>query len=271
LFDPITRDPIRPSRRFALVEFAQGFWLFWRGALLLFHRPEYAGRLQAPVAGNLVAAAAIALLEWWLFLPLARTLAGSDGWLGFLAPLVPWDDGTWTILLAALLPMWLAPVWLVAFSGPLVEPLADAVERSAASGPMRPVPLNGARRLALGVGAAARLGTAQVIALPLILLLASFRLGLLAVLLATAAVTTLAWLELPLVRRGRGLGARRRLLRANLARALGFGIAAEIGLLLPCLNLLLYLPSAAAGITLLHLHLDKQTEEHAMEPLPVAR
>ncbi len=272
LVDPISHEPIQPRRGLFLFDLLHGFWLFWRGALLLFHRPEYAGTLKGPVIANLLVAAALLGLEYWLLVPLAQVLAGEHGWLGFLRPLVGWDDAAWTTVLATQMGLWLAPVGIVALSAPLTEPLVAAIERSAASGDMAPVPLNHARRMSLGVRAAARLGAIQLLLLPAVVLLASFRVGFLLVVIATALFTALAWLELPLVRRGRGLVARQRLLRTNWARAVGFGLAAQLGLLLPVFDLLLFVPSAAAGITLLHLHAAKGTAPATnVEPVMATR
>ena len=89
------------------------------------------------------------------------------------------------------------------------------------------------------------------------LLISLTGIGTVIALLVAAWLNALIWFEIPGTRRGYKMRTRSRLLRRNMARALGFGCAFQIGLLIPVFNFLLLTPAAAVGASNLYFRFQK--------------
>ena len=84
--------------------------------------------------------------------------------------------------------------------------------------------------------------------------------------LFSAYLNALVWFEIPVLRRGYGWKYRRQIVKKNWARALGFGLAFNLGLLVPFFNFLFIGPATAVASSALYFRFDKMTA--GVERLP---
>lgn len=242
-------------RRFAAFELAHGFVGFWRGALILF-RPEFAGCLRTPILVNLLAFLLCGAGLFFAFLNLFGWAAEGDwGWLEWLKA---GGAAAAAFLLTVLTMLLVAPTLIEALVAPFLDPLAEAAERQMCGPGFRPLGISPWRSAWLGMKA-----SAQTIALSLAVLIPTWLIavlvpgGFFVAALLSAGLTAVVWFELPFARRGWGLRHRLLVLRRNWARALGFGLAFQLGMTVPVFNILLLTPAAAMGATLLYFHFEK--------------
>lgn len=238
-----------PRRRFFVIDLVRGFFGFFEGMVLLFNRPEFIGKLKLPVAANLVAVTATAVLLWLAFRALFANIAGEGDLFG-------WFTGILAPLLALVSTYFLLPPIVELVLSPFLEPLVDVVEDSMGGPDMQPVQRHLWTNVKESTHAAAQLLMLALGVWLLTLALAMVGLVLVGFLLA-AWVNALTWFELPAYRRGYGLAERWRLLRHNWALATGFGLAFQVGALIPLFNVFLLAPSAAVGAAVLYLRMEK--------------
>ena len=246
-----------PGSNFFLLDIADGFLEVFRGGAYLFTRPEFEGKLKGPLLANLITIP-IAVVALWLGLKGLLSWADSAGW-GPAAWHVPgWLEGAFTLLLALLTIYLLLPVLVETVTAPFLDPLAEATERMLGGPGMRAERVPILRSLALSAAIGAKLLLLQIGVLVLTVLLSFCGLGLPIAILAAAYLSALVWFDIPFARRGYPLRTRRRLLAANWARAVGFGLGFQVGLLVPLFNLLLLTPAAAVAASVLFLRFDKR-------------
>ncbi|GAB4141770.1 MAG: hypothetical protein Fur0037_08690 [Planctomycetota bacterium] len=245
---------LEPGRGFALFDFIRGFGAPFSAALHLLHRREFTGRLTLPLAANFCAVSLALSLTWFWARPLlAGLLEGS--------PLLrdgqsPESLGLW-MAIAGL--WWLAPAVLESALGPVLEPLVDLTERRIGGEGMRVPRESGVDVLRRRAREAARILAVQLLALPLLWLLVSIPVaGPVLTLVPCSAAAALAWLSIPMIRRGIDLRDRLRIAAANWPFCLGFGAAVQIGWWIPFFDLLLLAPAASAGAAALYFRFDKQ-------------
>ncbi len=248
---------VRPGRGFFLGDLLHGFFALFGGALHLFNRPEFFGKLKLPVVANIITFAILATATWYGLYSLFDWLLQAD-WrsLDFLRRLVQIAAPLVLTLVALFL---LAPAIIEAVTGPFLDPLADATEKAMAGDSIQAVNLGTWRNLLVGVRATAQILVIQIaILLPcLILSMALPAIGFFIVYLIASALTAVIWFEIPFLRRGQGLRQRIRVLRRNWARALGFGMAFQVGMLVPFFNIFLLTPAATVAASMLYFHFEK--------------
>ena len=152
----------------------------------------------------------------------------------------------------------LAPAIIEAILAPFLEPLAHRAEQIMCGEGFEGLPIGALRSAVIGVRS-----SAQVLVLSLcfmvpcwILVLFSIP-GLVVVFVLTSVLTGLVWFEIPFARRGYGFRHRYTVLRHNWARALGFGMAFQIGMAVPFFNLFVLTPAATLATTVLYFHFEK--------------
>jgi uncharacterized protein involved in cysteine biosynthesis len=252
--------PPRPAPGVPLRDLAEGFASLFAGALALLHDRPYVGKLALPIVVNLAVLSAaffgLFLGAWELF----------DGWLGgpdrglppFLAGLASWAGGALALVLAAVALWLLAPVLIETVTGPFHDPIAEATEVAWTDRPMPAVDPGFWSTAAAGVRAAVHVLAWQLALLVPLLLLSLTGIGALVAALAGAWLNALVWFDLPCARRGYDLRERRALLRRNWARAVGFGLAFQVGMFIPLFNLLLLTPAAAVAASAQYFRCDKR-------------
>ena len=248
--------PVRPGRGVAPLAMAHGVREFFRAAIHLLTRPEYFGRLAVPVAANVAAMALTAAVLWlgvrnglgWL---LAHEWAAGSLGAGAFSPAIRVD------VLTAVTAAMLGPAILQTVTMPLLDPLADAVEKMLGGTAMNAVTRNHWKSLAGNLRSSAQVLAMQLVALGPCLLVSLWYAGAVLALLIAAFLNALLWFEIPFERRGYNLDQRIHIVRHNWARALGFGIGFQIGMAVPFFNLLLLTPTAAVAISMLYMHLEK--------------
>ena len=249
-------DEVRPGPRFFVFDVADGFRLFWHGLLLLFHSPRYAGTLKFAVAANIATFGLAFVFFWFGLYRLMQKLTESMD-LGFLAGPISWTQPVLAFVLALVALLALGPILVQLVIGPFLDPIADVTEKLCGGEAMRAQPVGAVRSLLLSTKITLQVFAAQLVLLLPLLLLSFCGFGLVVAMILSALFHALAWLDVPCARRGLGLQERLALVRRNWARALGFGLAIQLGLLVPFFNLLLLAPTAAVGITLVYLRFDK--------------
>ncbi len=251
-------DAPRPLRR------GRGWWPadFVRGASTALastgptlHHRAFVGRLRLPVATNAVAAATLAGAAWLLWSPLVEVFAGTwpvlDGWRELHR-----HSGPVTLSLATIWLLW--PVWFEVVAGAAIEPLVEAAEVAIGGAGMRTVAAPGVGDIAARVHRRARLLAVQILLLPIAWLIALLPfVGMPLLFLGSAALAAATWLELPAERRG--FDGHRHLadLRRNWPRALGYGAALQMLVLVPLLNLFLLAAIGAVGAAQVHFQFVK--------------
>ncbi len=140
---------------------------------------------------------------------------------------------------------------------PFLDPLAAATERAWLGNESKALDAGIWSGLVYSVRIAAQILLIQIaLVIPLFLLSLT---GIGAVLAAFIAawLNALVWLDIPCSRRGYDLRQRSALMKRNWARAVGFGLAFQLGLFVPVFNILLLTPAAAVAISALYLQFDK--------------
>ncbi len=260
---------IRPGRRFWLAELVEAFVVFYRAGIHLLTRPEYFGRLGVPVAANLVAVAVLGLLA---FYPIhgAMTWVISQHWslVDALPWRVGWDDASAAIILTIVVILFVGPVVIQTVTIPFLDPLADAVEKMLGGPAMRSVDSSTWGNLMTNVRASAQVLAMQLVLVVPCLLLSFCQLGVLVAAAMAAFLNALLWFEIPFERRGYTLDQRIRVIRHNWARALGFGIAFQLGMFIPFFNVFLLAPTAAVAVTMTYFHFEKVPRLGIVRPPP---
>jgi uncharacterized protein involved in cysteine biosynthesis len=262
---------IVPRPGFVLADLAHGFVSLFAGALELFHRREYIGKLGVAVAANAVVLVAVLIgftFGLWEFFD---WLLGTD-WGGAQAVrgAASWLAGVLALVLAAISLFMLAPVLIETVMGPFLDPIAAATERIHGGDRMRPVELPTWKSIMVGVRSSAQILAIQIVILVPCLLLSLFGIGALLVLIVNAWFSALVWFDIPCGRRGLGLRERVGLIRRNWARAIGFGLAFQAGLFIPIFNFLLLTPAAAVAVSSLFFYFDKIPRRSEARPLTCA-
>ncbi|MBK8978669.1 MAG: EI24 domain-containing protein [Planctomycetes bacterium] len=249
---------IRPGRGAALADFAQGFVAPFRATAWLLARPEYRGRLRAPLCASAVVVAAVGGGLAWLAFRGARRLTATLGELPDLAaPCATLGAAAIAILATAITLYFTLPLLVELALSPFLDPLAEATERAFARCDMPALDPSLLGGLVAGLRAAVQILAIQLLLwLPLVALSLT-GIGAAVAFLVAAWLNALVWFEIPCTRRGYGLRARVRLLRYNRARALGLGAGFQIGMLIPVFNLVLLAPAAAVAASALYFHFDK--------------
>ena len=248
---------VTPGRGFFLSDILHGFFALFHAGLHLFNCREFFGKLKYPVVANLITFLILAVAAWkgssalldWLFQAEWGFLDFLRGFFRTVAPVV--------VTLVVL--FFLAPAIIEAVTGPFLDGLADATEKVMAGEAIQAVDLGAWRNLLVGLRATAQILVIQIgILLPcLFLALALPAVGFFMVYTIAAALTALIWFEIPFLRRGQGLRQRVRVLRCNWARALGFGMAFQLGMLVPFFNIFLLTPAATVAASMLYFHFEK--------------
>ncbi|MCA8954946.1 MAG: EI24 domain-containing protein [Planctomycetes bacterium] len=242
---------VRPGRRLFLIEFVEGFVSLFQASLLLMTRREFIGKIGLAIAANLA-------------LVLVFVLGTGFGFYSLLDSFMP-NWGAVSATLAGILA--LVCVWFLASSliqagmTPFLDPIANATERMLAGERMKPVDLGLWRGLMAGLNAAAQILMLQIFVLvPMIVLSWIPVVNLVAIpaaFLVAAYLNAMVWFEIPVLRRGYGMAYRRRIVRRNWGRALGFGVAFNLGILVPFFNVLFLAPATAVAVSLLYFRFDK--------------
>lgn len=263
--------PILPGRRMAPVELTRGFVGFYRAAIHLLTRPEYFGRLAAPVAASAAATIAIAALAYWGFYAAAEWLAAQPwGFLQILRGPVSWSDDTFAVVLTVVTTSLVGPVILQTLTIPFLDPLADSVEKMLGGPGLSRVPRTGWGHILTNVRASSQVLAMQLVALVPCLLLSFCHIGLVAALVIASFLNALLWFEVPFARRGYTTDQRIRLVRHNRARTLGFGLAFQLGMFVPFFNILLLAPTAAVAATMSYFWFEKIPRGGVVLPPPDA-
>jgi uncharacterized protein involved in cysteine biosynthesis len=251
------RGVVTAKRGFFVGDMLHGFMVLFAAGLHLFNRTEFFGKLKMPVVANLITFVALFAASWFGLYALFDWLLQADwGFLDFLRDVIR-ILGSLVLTLITL--FFLAPAVIETVTGPFLDGLADATEKAMAGESIQAVDLGTWRNALLGVRS-----TAQVLVIQLVVLIPCLILawvlplfGLLIVYAIAAALTSLIWFEIPFLRRGQGLRQRVRVLRHNWARALGFGMAFQLGMLVPFFNMFLLTPAAAVAASMLYFHFEK--------------
>jgi uncharacterized protein involved in cysteine biosynthesis len=246
---PAMRRP--PRAGFFLLDGLDGFVAVFHGGVLLFTRPEFAGKLRLPVIANvlLVGVAGAAL-----FFAFEHVLSG---WIGSSGDLFGFFAGALSLLLTLVTLYFVLPPIVETAMGPFLEPIADVVERSMGGPRMEPVRRHLWATIVANVRSAAQVLAVSLAALALVILLSFVLLGPPLGLVLSASSIAVVWFELPFYRRGQDLRHRLAVLRRNWARALGFGVGFQVGALIPVFNVFLLAPAATVAASMLYLRMDK--------------
>jgi uncharacterized protein involved in cysteine biosynthesis len=242
--------PYAWRRRAPLFELLDGFLCVPFAALRLLHDRAFVGRLKLPILVNVVAF--VVVLASLFFGSRALLLAAfGDG------TAASWLAGIGSILAALLVTFLLGPVIVESAVSPFLDGLAEATERVHTGRPMSAANTGAWRGIVLGAKASARVLLVQLLLLAPLLLLAATGVGAIVAVLVSAWLCALVWFDVPCGRREYSLRDRRRLLLHNWARALGFGLAFQLGMLLPVFNLFLLTPTAAVAVSALYFRCAK--------------
>ena len=249
---------VRPGRRFFLLDLAHGFTTFFVAGLQLLLRPEYFGKLRLPLLVNLAALVLLFAGTWFGVYQLFDWLtAQSWGWLDFLRGPVSWTRAVFALALTVITFVLLAPAVIEAVTSPFLDPLAETVETTLGGPGIRAVERSFWHGAVAGLRATAEVLALQALVLLPCLFLSFCGLGFLLAFALSAALNALLWFEIPFARRGYDTRERLRVLRHNWARALGFGLAFQLGLFVPFFNVLLIAPAAAVAVSTLYFYLEK--------------
>ena len=266
--DPLG-PPIRPGRGLPILDLARGLVGYFRASLHLLTRKEYFGRLSGPVAASFGAAAVVFALALWVVHPAAVWLAEQDWAITeLIASPMPWAPEALAMTLTIVTVLMLGPVIIQTLTIPFLAPLAEAVEKMLGGPGLGRTENNSWRALRTNVRASSQVLAMQLLVLVPCLLLSFCQLGLVVAILAGAFLNALLWFEVPFTRRGYTIEQRIRIVRHNWARALGFGIAFEIAMAIPFLNLLLLAPAAAVATTTSYFHFEKVPPGSIVRPPP---
>ncbi len=242
--------PLQPRRRAAPIELIEGFTSLPVGAIRLLLDRTFVGRLKLPMLANAIA----------FLVVLAGLFFGSRalllGWFGD-GTASSWLSGLGSLLAAMLVTFLLGPVIVETAISPFLDGLAESTESAHSGRPMPAVAPGIWEGIVSGARASARILAVQLILLVPLLLLALTGVGVLVAVVISAWLCALVWFDLPCQRRGYTLAERRSLLRANWAHAVGFGLAFQLGMLVPIFNLFLLMPAAAVAVSALYFRCEK--------------
>lgn len=242
--------PIRPGRRALVIELLEGFLALPRAVGRLFFDRAFIGKLKLPVV---IGAIVFLLVFASLFVGgyfLADHLLGLHGAWAFVA-------GAGAFLVALFVTWLLAPVLGELVASPFFDDLAETTERMHTRRPMPAVELGFVAAVRTGARNAAKLLLIQIGLLLPLLLLALTGVGAAIAAIISAWACALAWFDIPCARRGYSFHERLVLLWHNRMRAIGFGLAFQLGVLLPVVNLVLLLPAAAVAVSHLYFRCEK--------------
>lgn len=259
---------MQPGRRFFVAEILEGFTSMFTASLLLMTKKEFMGKLGLAIFVNLVIACLVAALGiWGLYGVFSDLFAASEGpvegfWAGLLEGVKTYGSFAIATVLTFVSAWFLFPALIEAGMGPFLDPLANATEQMLAGESMEPVEIGLWRGLMAGINAAA-----QILVLQIFLLVPVLILGLIPLIgpfflvigvILSAYLNSIIWFEIPAMRRGYGMKYRKRIVRKNWGRALGFGLAFNLGMLVPVFNFLFLGPAAAVAVSLLYLRFEKR-------------
>lgn len=248
--------PVQAGNRFFLIEIFEGFVSLFHASLLLMTKKEYMGKLGLATLLNLVLVTAFAVGIWYGFYSLVDYLIEDLTWL-------PSGTSATAGVVLALLATWFLAASLIQIGmTPFLDPIANATERMLAGPKMKPVEIGIWRGLVAGLNAASQILLIQIFILVPVLILSLVPVVNLVVIPVGIAISAylnaVVWFEIPVLRRGYGMRYRRRVIRRNWARALGFGLAFNAGMLVPFFNILFLAPATAVAVTSLYFRFDKQ-------------
>lgn len=253
---------IAPGTRFFPRDLVDGFLEVFRAGARLFTRPEFLGKWRGALVANVVAIPVAVALLWIGFHALfVWTRAHEWGPFVWLRHLPGWLEAIATTVFALLAVLMLLPVIVESVVAPFLEPIADANEKALGGPRMHAEPAPWLRTLRHATAFSARVLILQALVFVVALALAFCGIGLAIGFVASAWLAALVWFEIPFARRDYDRATRGRLLRANWARALGFGIGFQVALFVPIFNLLMLTPAAAVAVTSLFLRFDKSAAE----------
>ncbi|MEO0480648.1 MAG: EI24 domain-containing protein [Planctomycetota bacterium] len=256
--DPGDRRPIRPLRAHSPAGLWHGFWDFLGAAWHLFNRKAYFGRLLLPTLINLLVIGGMIFAIWKYSLnPVDALLAMDWGGVEWLKEAARWTSWAIAGIASIIVGLAVAPLVVEVLFSPFLNGLLDATEEDYIGRKIDPVKLGFMPGLRLEARAIARLLLWQILFLPLLLLLSLTGIGGPIAFLLAAWLHAIAWFDLPASRRGYGLKQRGQLLRQNWPLALGFGLGAQIGLMVPVFNILFWAPAAAVGASVAFFRMEK--------------
>ncbi len=249
---------IKPGNGFFLADLIHGFTIFFRSAFMLIHRKEFVGKLSLPVLANIVALIILfAGIGWSLWEFFAWTFTLDWGWMDWLREGLDWVDEAVAFILALICVIFLAPVVIETVTAPFLEPLAEASEKMIGGPKMKALDTSLWHAILHGLKASAQILAVQILVLMPCLILAMFGIGTILAVIVSAFFNALVWFELPFTRRGYNLRTRFRVLRHNWPRAMGYGLAFQVGLFIPFFNFLLLTPTATVAASILYFHFEK--------------
>lgn len=247
------------GRGFFVLDLLRGFWSLFGGCLTLFNRPEFAGKLRGPFLANILVLTVVffgmffglwELFEW--------LLSDSWGWLEWMRPAGDVVSAFVAMILAAVALFLLAPVLIETVMGPFLDPLAEVTEQIHGGANMRAVDPGVWKSAMTGVRSSAQILAIQIIVLPVCLLLSLSGIGAIIAILLAAMLNAIIWFDIPTARRGLGLRHRLKVIRRNWPQALGFGLAFQLGLVIPLFNIVMLTPATAVAVSTLYLRFDKR-------------
>ncbi len=237
-----------PSRGFFAIEIADGFLSLFRAAFSVLGRSEYRGKLALAMVVNFFLVVLLFLgLVWGM-----HALLGRVEWSGIWS----WVDEAGSFLswpLALIASWFLAPAVINLGMTVFFDPISNTAERIVGGEGMKPVEIGFRRALLAAIN-----GTGQILLLQIAILLPVMVLSLIPIIgwlfviggaAFSAYLNALVWFELPVLRRGYGFRYRRQVVRKNWPRALGFGLAFNVGLLVPFFNILIIGPAATVAVS----------------------
>jgi len=248
---------IEPGPGFFLFDLIEGLLSPFLAMLQLLTRKEYMGKLKWAVLANTIAFAVIIVLAWFgVYAFFDWLLPDENGWAW-----LSWISGVMSFILTVLVVFFLAPVIIESVAAPFLDPIAEATEEIMVGGDMKSIDLGFWKNLLFGLNNTAKVLTIQVMVMvPCLILSLIPVINVVAIplsVLAAAYLNALVWFEIPVMRRGYDLAYRRRILRENSARALGFGLGFELGLFVPFFNVLFLTPATAIAVSQLYFRFKK--------------
>ncbi len=249
-------ERIAPGPGFFLFDLIQGALSPFLAMLVLMTRKEFMGKLMWAVVANIVAFVVILIIAWWGVYAFFEWMIPEswEEWMGWLA-------GIMAFSLTLVSVFFLAPVIIETVTGPFLDPIAEATEEIMAEADMKPVDMGFWKNTMFGLTNAAKIMALQVVILvPCLVLCLIPLVNLIAIPLAflvAAYLNALVWFEIPVMRRGYSMAYRRKLVRTNWARALGFGLGFELGLFVPFFNIFFLTPATAVAVSQLYFRFEK--------------
>lgn len=248
-----SRYALRPGLGAAPADLWRGVREVHRAVFALLHERAFIGQLRLPVAANLLAFALVyvggALLLWpWCEAAFTSAWPVLDG-----VRIATAEHGPtrWLTAMALLL----GPPLLDIACGALQEPLRLATERTM----LGPEDGGDAFHTVLRLRERAQVLATALLALPAVLALALVPYAWLPILVALGgAAAAIVWFEPPMAERGLSLPARLELLWRNRWRALGLGLALQLAVFVPFVNVLALAPVATVAATSAYLQFDKR-------------